>query len=207
MNSDAIKQFFNRLVDRFEHEKEQLGDLDAIVGDGDHGISMANGFSEANNAIKDSDAEDVGQLFQQAGRALMSAIGGASGPLFAMVLLELGKASIDETELTTAALQKAIPNAAAAVQRLGKAQANDKTMLDVLLPVGEAIQEEDTLESALVIAAKTASAAAIKTAELAAKKGRGQYVQGGGLGHPDPGCVSLSIVFETLYKTHQEVNA
>jgi len=203
MNSDNIKQLFKTLAETFEAEKERLGDLDAILGDGDHGISMANGFAKANEAIQDLDTDDVGQLFQNAGRALMSGIGGASGPLFAMVLIELGKASSENTELTADAFKTGVSGAAAAVQRLGKAEVGDKTMLDVLFPVSEAIENIDSLEDGLKIAASTASSAAEKTSELAAKKGRAQYVQGGGLGHLDPGATSLSIFFNTFYKVAQ----
>lgn len=199
MNSDSIKQLFKILAETFEQEKERLGDLDAILGDGDHGVSMANGFSKASEAIQDSDSDDVGQLFQNSGRALMSGIGGASGPLFAMVLIELGKATLGKSELTIEAVQNGVSGAAAAVQRLGKAEVGDKTMLDVLFPVSEALEGVDSLEAGLKIAAETANDSAIKTSELTAKKGRAQYVQGAGVGHPDPGATSLSIFFNTLY--------
>ena len=199
MNAQDTKLLFSNLVETFEQEKERLGDLDAILGDGDHGVSMANGFGKASEAIQDSTSEDVGELFQNAGRALMSGIGGASGPLFAMVLIELGKASLGAKELSAEAFSIGVAGAAAAVQRLGKAEVGDKTMLDVLFPVSEALVGIDSLEAGLKTAAETASSAAEKTSELVAKKGRAQYVQGAGLGHVDPGATSLSIFFNTLY--------
>jgi len=207
VNADAVKMLFAALAARFEEEKERLGDLDAILGDGDHGISMMNGFSKANEAVKDSSEAEVGKLFQQAGRALMSGIGGASGPLFAMVLLDLGKASLTGESLSASAFQEGVSNAAASVQRLGKAQQGDKTMLDVLMPVSIALKDASSLKEALELAFETASNAAASSSELAAKKGRAQYVQGGGIGHPDPGCVSLAILFEVFLKTYQEVPA
>ena len=201
MNSSDVKLLFSNLTETFEREKERLGDLDAILGDGDHGVSMANGFGKASKAIEDSASEDVGELFQSAGRALMSGIGGASGPLFAMVLIELGKASLGATELSAGAFSTGVAGAAAAVQRLGKAEIGDKTMLDVLFPVSEALEGIDSLEAALKTAAETATSSAQKTSELVAKKGRAQYVQGAGLGHVDPGATSLSILFNTLYES------
>ena len=203
MNASDIKQLFSALAERFEKEKEQLGDLDAVLGDGDHGVSMANGFSKANEAVKESDVEDVGQLFQNAGRALMSGIGGASGPLFAMVLIELGKANLGQTELALEGFREGVTNAAASVQRLGKAERGDKTMLDVLLPVSEALQSADSLEGGLEQAARVSENAAEKTADLAAKKGRAQYVKDAGLGHPDPGATSLSLLFDTFYQVYK----
>ena len=202
MKAKDIKQLFSALAERFEGEKERLGDLDAVLGDGDHGSSMARGFSKANEAVKDSDAEDVGKLFQEGGRALMSGVGGASGPLFGMVLLELGKANSDAPELELKGLQEGITDAAAAVQRLGKAELGDKTMLDVLFPVSEASKSASDLENGLELAAEAAKDAAEKTSDLAAKKGRAQYVKDAGFGHPDPGATSLSIFFETFYQAY-----
>lgn len=202
MKPQVIKTLFAALAQKFEQEKEHLGDLDAVLGDGDHGSSMAKGFTQAYEAIKNSDSEDVGQLFQSAGRALMSGIGGASGPLFAMVLLELGKASLGSAELSLHAFKLGVANAGAAVQRLGKAELGDKTMLDVLFPVSDALENTNDLASALELAAKTAKDAAAKTTDLAAKKGRAQYVQAGGLGHPDPGATSLALFFETFYSVY-----
>ena len=199
MNANDVKALFSNLAETFEQEKERLGDLDAILGDGDHGVSMTNGFGKASEAIQESTSEDVGELFQNAGRALMSGIGGASGPLFAMVLIELGKASLGAKELSAEAFSTGVAGAAAAVQRLGKAEIGDKTMLDVLFPMSEALVGIDSLEAGLKTAAETASSAAEKTSELVAKKGRAQYVQGAGLGHVDPGATSLSIFFNTLY--------
>ncbi len=205
MNAEAIKKLFLNLAERFEKEQERLADLDAILGDGDHGISMANGFAKANDAIKTSDVTDVGQLFYQAGRALMSAIGGASGPLFGMVLVELGKASMGSQEVTLEAFKSGVSKAADSVQRLGKAELGDKTMIDVLLPVNAKLLEINDLQAALEFAANTAREAAEETSKLAAKKGRAQYVQGAGLGHCDPGATSVAIVFEVLNQTYQEV--
>lgn len=202
MNAKDVKQLFSALAERFEKEREYLGDLDAVLGDGDHGSSMVRGFSKANDAVKESKAEDIGHLFQNAGRALMSGIGGASGPLFAMVLLELGKANAGRSKLKLAGFQEGITNAAAAVQRLGKAEIGDKTMLDVLIPVSEVLRSASDLGDGFELAADTAKDAAEKTANLAAKKGRAQYVQGGGRGHPDPGAISLAIFFETFNQVY-----
>lgn len=204
MKRGEIKLLFEALSSRFEAEKERLGDLDALLGDGDHGVGMAKGFASAYDAVKALDSDDVGKLFQSAGRALMTAVGGASGPLFATVLFELGKASINTSELTVAALKQGLSNAAASVRRLGKANPGDKTMLDVLLPVSEAVQSANDLATASELAAQTSQEAATNTAKLRAKKGRAQYVQDGGAGHPDPGCVSLAIFFETFFNSGKE---
>ena len=204
MNANDIKTLFTALAERFEQEKDHLGELDTVLGDGDHGVSMARGFSQANDAIQDGDADDVGLLFQHAGRALMRGIGGASGPLFGMVLLELGKANLGHAELTTTGLSIGIMNASLAVQKLGKAEQGDKTMLDVLLPVSEVLQAESDLGIGLENAASTAKDAAAKTTEMPAKKGRAQYVQNAGLGHPDPGATSLAIFFDVFNKVYTE---
>lgn len=201
MTSEAIQKLFSNLALRFAQEKDYLAELDAVLGDGDHGGSMAKGFQKAYEAIGADRTADIGYLFQTAGRAFMTAIGGASGPLFAMLLLELGKASLGQTALTLSMFQEGVAGAAAAVQRLGKAQAGDKTMLDVLLPVSEALSEVGSLTEALELAAQVAQDSASKTADMMAKKGRAQYVQGAGLGHLDPGATSLALFFQTLYQS------
>lgn len=202
MRAKDIKALFAALATTFEREKGYLGELDTTLGDGDHGVAMARGFLKAYEAIEDSEDTDVGRLFESAGRALMSGVGGASGPLFAIVLLELGKACAGKDELTLPSLKLGAKNAVMAVERVGKTKAGDKTLLDVLLPVSESLQTSNDLGQGLKCAAKIARDSAARTANMSAKKGRAQYVEGAGLGHPDPGATSLAFLFETLRQTY-----
>jgi phosphoenolpyruvate---glycerone phosphotransferase subunit DhaL len=180
-----------------------LGALDAVLGDGDHGVGMARGFNKANEAVAASQARDVGNLFQGAGRAFMSATGGASGSLFAMIFLELGKASVGKENLDVSLLASGITNAVASIKRLGKSDVGDKTFLDALIPVYSVLEhsQNEPLVSALGKAVVAAKAGASETTHMPAKRGRAQYVPDAGVGHPDPGATSVVFIFETWLET------
>lgn len=198
MTGTEAKNLFRALADTFETQKGRLGELDAAVGDGDHGVGMARGFARARDAAESADDTDVGQVFTSAGRAFMAGAGGASGPIFGLLLIELGKPVVGKDALSLDLLKLGVGNAVAAVTRIGKVEPRDKTMLDALLPASEALQRAGTLEDGLARAAAAAARGVEKTAEMEAKKGRARYVEGKGVGHVDPGAASLALFFETL---------
>jgi len=199
MNARAVKHLLAALADTFEAERDHLGKLDAAVGDGDHGVGMARGFARARDAAMALDTDDVGQLLQTAGRALMAGVGGASGALFATLFLDIGKAGAGSDALTVPHLAAGTNSALATIGRLGKAQLGDKTMLDALAPVVTALETsaEADLAQALNRAAEAAHAGAEATAAMPARRGRAQYVPNAGVGHPDPGAVSTTLIFTT----------
>jgi dihydroxyacetone kinase-like protein len=203
MNVEAVKILFASFAETFEQEKEALGALDAVLGDGDHGVGMARGFNKANEVVSINETIDVGTLFQNAGRAFMSATGGASGSLFAMIFLEIGKASLNKENLDVLSLTLGITNAVVAIKRLGKSGAGDKTFLDALIPVQRVLEhsQNETLISALENAVIAAKEGALQTTHMPAKRGRAQYVPNAGVGHPDPGATSVALIFEIWLKT------
>jgi dihydroxyacetone kinase-like protein len=203
-----IKAFGASLAETFDRERHHLGQLDAALGDGDHGAGMARGFSKAARAMEAVESDDVGSVFQAGGQSFMAGAGGASGPLFATVFLELGKASRGITQLEITQLEAGVRAAAVTIGRLGKAEAGDKTMLDALLPAAEALgcaeRSGEPLATALQAAAEAARGGVEATAAMAAKKGRARYVEAAGVGHPDPGATSMALFFETLYSVYRE---
>lgn len=190
----------------FERERENLGRLDALVGDGDHGASMARGFAKANEAVAGSE-NAAATVLTVAGRAFMKGVGGASGPLFATVLLELGKSARESGSFDLGAIQQGVQNALARIQSLGRAKVGDKTMVDVLAPValelGNSVQQGAELTEALAAAATVADAAAEATAALPARQGRARYIEGKGEGQADPGATSMALVFKALARVVQ----
>jgi phosphoenolpyruvate---glycerone phosphotransferase subunit DhaL len=164
---------------------------------------MARGFAKANEAVLVSQANGVGTIFQTAGRAFMSSAGGASGSLFAMIFLELGKASMDKQALDTSLLTSGITNAVATIKHLGKSDAGDKTFLDALIPVQSVLEQSpnESLVAALEKAVTAAKEGALHTTHMPAKRGRAQYVPNAGVGHPDPGATSVVLIFETWLET------
>lgn len=203
MNAESVRALFAALAERFEAERERLASLDAALGDGDHGSAMVRGYSAAKAAVEGAPAGDnVGDLFGTAGRAFMTSVGGASGPLFASVWLAFGEAAAGADALDCDAAARAVAGACEKIARLGRVEPGDKTMLDALGPAGEALKEAAgsrvPLGEALRTAADAAASAAESTADLGAKKGRARHVEAQGLGHVDPGAVSVSIMLETM---------
>ena len=133
-----------------------------------------------------------------AGLALMSHIGGASGPLFATIFLELGKAFAEASAPPAESFASGLERAARQIQRLGRAAPGDKTLLDALLPAAEAARNAtESLDRAQAAAAEAARAGAEASAGMEARRGRARFIEGSGVGHPDPGAVSVALILES----------
>jgi dihydroxyacetone kinase len=178
--------------------EQELGRIDAVAGDGDHGSGMARGLRAAVEAADDSvDAgRGPGTVLRTAGAALADKAGGTSGVLWGAMLTALGDRIGDETAPDDETLVAGIGDAAEAVQRLGQCEPGDKTMLDALLPFVETLAERleagDARQDAWHAAAGKADEAAQATAELAAKVGRARPLAERSIGTPDPGAVSMA---------------
>ncbi|GGH96694.1 dihydroxyacetone kinase subunit DhaL [Arthrobacter liuii] len=182
-----------------EHE-DALGKLDAIAGDGDHGIGMRRGVDAAVAAAEKSHAAGAGleELLAAAGEQWAERAGGTSGALWGAAVTAVGR-TLGSKETYTAADAAAAVNALRdAIITLGKAEAGDKTMVDALLPFADtfnkAIDDGGSLASSLRAAAEAAARAADATAELSPKKGRARPLAEKSLGHPDPGAVSFGLI-------------
>lgn len=201
MTAAEARALFVRLDHAFAAEQERLGRLDAAVGDGDHGAGMARGFAAAAAATAEQDAAAPGEMFTRAGRALMSAVGGASGPLFATLFLEIGAALAagDSETDATGPIAAGLDRAAERIMRLGRAAPGDKTLLEALLPAAAAFRGGASagLPGALAAAAIAAERGARDSAALPAQRGRARYIEGAGVGHPDPGAVSIALIFSS----------
>jgi dihydroxyacetone kinase len=180
-----------------EGERE-LGRIDAVAGDGDHGSGMSRGLRAAVEAAAEAvdGGRGPGTVLRRAGAALADKAGGTSGVLWGAMLTALGDRIGDETAPDDDTLVAGVGDAAEAVQRLGQCEPGDKTMLDALLPFVEALAERldtgDTLGAAWSAAAGKAEQAAQATAELAARVGRARPLAERSIGTPDPGAVSMA---------------
>ncbi|WP_248760460.1 dihydroxyacetone kinase family protein [Pseudarthrobacter sp. SSS035] len=186
-----------------EHE-EELGNLDAIAGDGDHGIGMRRGVEAAADAAAQAAASgaSVGRVLEAAGEAWSERAGGTSGALWGSAVIASGLALGSRETYTNEDAIAAVTAFVGAITELGKAEPGDKTMVDALLPFREAFLGEfdggSTLAQALTVAASAARAAAAKTAELRPLKGRARPLAEKSLGHPDPGAVSFGLIAERI---------
>ncbi|MCO4264243.1 dihydroxyacetone kinase family protein [Pseudarthrobacter sp. MDT3-26] len=186
-----------------EHE-EELGNLDAIAGDGDHGIGMRRGVEAATDAAAQAaeSGASVGRVLEAAGEAWSERAGGTSGALWGSAIIASGLALGNRESYTIEDAIAAVTALVGAITELGKAEPGDKTMVDALLPFREAFLREsdggNSLAGSLTAAAVAARAAAAKTAELRPLKGRARPLAEKSLGHPDPGAVSFGLIAERI---------
>jgi dihydroxyacetone kinase len=178
-----------------ENESE-LGRLDSVAGDGDHGNGMLRGFRAATAAAHGA-AGGAGTVLRAAGAAFGDKAGGTSGMLWGEMLVAAGNALGDTDTPTPDRVAAAVRRAAETVQKLGNANLGDKTLLDALLPFVDALEAElaagRTLAEAWAAAASVADESAKQTAEFAAKVGRSRPLAERSIGTPDPGAVSMAL--------------
>ena len=179
---------------------EELNGLDAALADGDYGTSMSRGLEAAAATAETSETDSLGELLKSIGMAMVSAMGGSSGPLVGTFFLRMGTSIGDVEETDVAGWAAGMRAGAEGIMALGGAAVGDKTMLDSLVPAIEKLESSTGLptKEALAGAAATAMEAAEATSDLAARRGRASYVGGGGVGHVDPGAMGVAIMFARL---------
>ena len=192
--------------------RDELTELDAAIGDADHGVNMDRGMQAVVAKLADAGGAGadgagaatpaaLGPLFKTVGMTLVSTVGGAAGPLYGTFFLEFGKAAGDRTALSAEEWAAALSAAAAGVQARGKAEAGDKTMVDALLPARDALTAAAgagaPLGEALRAAADAAADGMRATIPLVARKGRASYLGERSAGHQDPGATSTWLLLET----------
>ncbi|MET7463993.1 dihydroxyacetone kinase subunit DhaL [Nonomuraea sp. NPDC005501] len=180
--------------------RERLTELDAAIGDADHGTNLDRGFTEVLRALRESPPDSPAQALMTAGSTLIRRVGGASGPLYGSALRQIGKALADP--VTPAGFAEAFGTGVMAVERLGKAAEGDKTMIDALGPAARALSEavRDAVETpeALARAAAAAAEGARATVPMTARKGRASYLGERSVGHEDPGAASSALIMGAL---------
>jgi dihydroxyacetone kinase-like protein len=182
--------------------REWLTDLDAAIGDGDHGINLDRGLTAVASDLGDGPGPEdtAGTILAAAGRRLLGLVGGASGALYGRALIQAGEAVGDDDD-PAAIAEHALAAAVDAVTALGKAAARDKTMLDALVPALEALRGAGAHLSAserLAVAAAGAETGARATIPLVARKGRASYLGERSSGHLDPGAASAALLVRSL---------
>lgn len=192
LTTESIQTWLNTFTTAIEDNKAYLSDLDTPIGDGDHGNNMARGVAAYQEAFQKQSPQTISDTFKVLSMALISKVGGASGPLYGSAFMNMTKATKELDEITSyEALGDIIAEGLAGIKQRGKAEFEDKTMVDVWQPVTEALQKGGLSESDI----DTAEA---HTSELVAKKGRASYLGERAIGHIDPGAASSAILFKTL---------
>ncbi|MFL5855111.1 MAG: dihydroxyacetone kinase subunit DhaL [Solirubrobacteraceae bacterium] len=172
--------------------RQELVRLDTAIGDGDHGTNMDRGMKAAVEKLEATDGDDIGALLKAVGMALVSKVGGAAGPLYGTLFLQMGTASAGKTELDLAGWTDALDAGVKGVQARGKAELQDKTMIDALVPAVEALRSGGDLRAS----AEAAKAGMEATIPLEARKGRASYLGPRSVGHQDPGATSSQLLLQ-----------
>ena len=178
----------------------RLTELDTAIGDGDHGTNMVRGFAAVQKKLAGQRAGDIAALFKQVGMTLLSSVGGASGPLYGGFFLELGKQAAGKETLRQSDVIQMFEGGLRDVQRRGKAEPGDKTMVDSLAPAVAAMRDESNrdLSSTLKRASEAARVGVESTIPLQARKGRASYLGERSIGHQDPGATSCLLLLQAL---------
>lgn len=178
----------------------RLTALDTAIGDGDHGNNMNRGFSAVEKKLETAQIADISSLFKLAGMTLLSTVGGAAGPLYGGFFLALARASAGKQSLTDQELLQCLREGLADIQRRGKAQRGDKTMVDSLGPALDtlAATPDGDIATRTKAAADAAAKAAEATVSMLARKGRASYLGERSIGHQDPGATSSFLLLQAL---------
>jgi phosphoenolpyruvate---glycerone phosphotransferase subunit DhaL len=199
--SDWIRAFAAAVAEN----REYLTELDSAIGDADHGINMNRGMEAVVGKLDAGEPADVGALLKTVGMTLVSTVGGASGPLYGTLFLQMGTSAAGKTELSGQDWADALAAGVAGVQRRGKAELGDKTMLDALIPAVETLRSAlaggSSLDEALDQSAHTAQEGMTATIPLVAHKGRASYLGERSANHQDPGATSSWLLLRTAAET------
>jgi dihydroxyacetone kinase phosphoprotein-dependent L subunit len=202
MNAEFFRAWIAEIAAVVQAQRDHLTQLDSAIGDADHGINLARGFSAVQAALAGADTATPGSVLQLTGSTLISKVGGASGPLYGTAFRRAAKSLGDAPEVELPAVAAALAAALEGVKKLGAASEGDKTMVDALAPAvaafGKAVSEGAATPAALAALTDAADAGAHDTIEMQARKGRASYLGPRSVGHEDPGAASAALMLHAL---------
>ncbi len=202
----TLGQLRNWLIlyaDRVIAKEEELTRLDAAIGDADHGVNMRRGMEKVRERLQDPNnpCPDISALFRTVAMTLISAVGGAAGPLYGTFFLRAATSPNDGTHVDLAQLARMLRFGLDGLKQRGKAHIDDKTMVDAIQPAVEAMEAAlasgQSLAVALAVAQQAARLGMEHTIDIRANKGRASYLGDRSIGHQDPGATSAYWLFET----------
>lgn len=197
-----VNDWLKGIASAMSKDKDYLSQLDAAIGDADHGINMDRGFQKVLLKTESFDGKDIGAILKDTGMTLISSVGGASGPLYGKFFMQMGMALKGKMELTLEDLCVGISKGLDGVKGIGKASVGDKTMVDVWTPVveslNESVNQNETLEIASTKMVEAAEVGLKSTINMIARKGRASYLGERSIGHQDPGATSSCSIVKVL---------
>jgi len=203
INAAGLRSIFQAIGDAIEVDKGRLSELDGVIGDADHGVTMSIGFTAVNEALGKLDAgADPTTVFNTAAKSFLNAVGASSGPLYGTAFLRAGVAMKGKAAIDRDGLADCIAAMAKGMQDRGKAERGEKTMMDAWLPAADAAQEAKARGADAVAVLESAVAAAEAGAEatkaMLATKGRASRLGERALGHIDPGAASAVTILKAM---------
>ena len=210
-NSDQVDLVVKTMAQTAVDNEAYFGDLDAVVGDGDFGFSLARGFEIVLAEFDSFDRTDVGTFLKKIGVTITSRIGGTSGPIWGTAFMRAGASAAGKTELTNRDVVEMLRAAIEGIKARGQSDVGDKTLLDSLQPAVDSLEAElsggASGRAALTAAAATARKEAEATKEMIAKRGRAAYTGERSIGSVDAGAVAVAVMFERLAEVWPEEGA
>ena len=191
--------------------EKYFGDLDAVVGDGDFGYSLARGFEKVIEGWDDIDRSDIGTFLKKTGMIITSRIGGTSGPIWGTAFLKAGMVAGAAADLSGEQVVAMLRAATDGIKARGQSDVGDKTLLDALVPMTDRLEQELQsgvgAEKALAAAASTAHEAAEATSDMVAKRGRASYTGERSKGSVDAGAMAVAVIMERINQAWQTQGA
>jgi dihydroxyacetone kinase-like protein len=198
VDAEAADRWLRELARVITEQKDYLTELDAAIGDADHGTNMARGLAAVIAALDAERPDTASGVLKKAATTLISKVGGASGPLYGTLFLRMATSAGAAATVDAAALGKALRAGLDGVVARGKAELGDKTMVDALAPAvdayDKAVSDGRSLAEALDAACDAADAGRDATQPLQARKGRASYLGERSVGHLDPGATSTALL-------------
>jgi len=192
----------NTVKQSIDTNKDFLTNLDGAIGDADHGINMARGFEAVMGKLNAEPDIDLSAGLKKIGMALLSSVGGASGPLYGTAFMRAAIPAVGKTTVDAQLAAEMLLAATEGIKERGKAVRGEKTMIDALEPAYEAmakgIQDGKSLLECLESACSAAKEGVEYTKTIIAKKGRASYLGERSIGHQDPGATSSLLILEAL---------
>ena len=199
---DELTRWLHEFARLIAEHRAELSELDAAIGDGDHGTNMDRGMQAVVTTLDSTRAATIDELAKQAGMTLVSTVGGASGPLYGTFFLRFASSVGAVAELDAAQFAAAMRAGLDGIVARGKAEAEDKTMFDAFAPAIEALERSSGgLDEALQAAADAADKGREATIEMLARKGRASYLGERSVGHQDPGATSAALLIRAARST------
>jgi dihydroxyacetone kinase-like protein len=201
VTSEQVRDWIRHYADVVAEHRVELVRLDTAIGDGDHGTNMYRGMRKAVEKLDGTDGGDIGADLKAVGMALVSSVGGAAGPLYGTLFLQMGSATTGKDELDLDGWTAAVEAGVNGLKARGKAEPGDKTMIDAWQPALEALREGGDLGAALERSAAAAEEGMKATIPMEARKGRASYLGPRSVGHQDPGATSSYLLLRAAADT------